>query len=169
MPEIIIISKGKEYPCLYDQEDKELINRFSWSLHSKGYAMTTISGKTVLMHRLIMGVLDKPGIEIDHRYHNRMDNQRSMLRVCTHSENQRNSRKLKESAHSKYKGIYLDEGRWHTQIFQDSRVRNLGRYGNEVLAAKVYDSKALQVFGAFAFINFQSSREARQLQFPWIQ
>ncbi len=168
MPELLIISKDKEYICLYDPEDEELISRFSWSLHSQGYAQTTIDGKTVLLHRLIMGVLDKPQIEVDHRFHNRLDNRRSKLRVCSHSENRRNARKLKPTAHSQYKGIYNDLGRWHVQIMQNEKVKNLGRYNNEVIGAKVYDRRAIELFKDFAFVNFQSSREARQLTFPWI-
>ena len=168
MPELIIISKGKEYPCLFDQEDQELVSRFHWSLHSKGYAQTIINGKTVLMHRLIMGVLDKPEIEVDHRFHIRLDNRRSKLRVCSHSENMRNARKLKPTAHSQYKGIYNDLGRWHVQIMQDEKVKNLGRYNNEITAAKVYDNRAIEIFKDYAFVNFQSSLGARQLTFPWL-
>ena len=164
MPKLIIISKGKEFVCLFDQRDQALISRFTWSLHSKGYAVTTLkNGKSVLMHRLIMGVLDKPEIEVDHRFHNRLDNRHSKLRVCSHSENRRNARKLKPTAHSQYKGIYNDLGRWHAQIMIDSRVKNLGRYSNEITAAKVYDNRALEIFKDYAFVNFQSSKEARQL------
>jgi hypothetical protein len=168
MPELIIISKGKEYHCLYDQEDEELISQHSWFLHSKGYAQTTINGKTVLMHRLIMRVLDRPEVEIDHHFHQRLDNRRSMLRTCSHSENRMNARKLKPDAHSQFKGIYNDLGRWHVQIMQNAKVKNLGRYSNEIMAAKVYDQRAIQLFKDFAFVNFQSSREARQLAFPWV-
>jgi hypothetical protein len=168
MPELIIISKGKEFTCLFDQCDQELISRYSWSLHSKGYAQTTIGNKTVLMHRLILGIVDNPEIEVDHRFHNRLDNRRSKIRPCTHSENRRNARKLKESAHSQYKGIYNDLGRWHVQIMQDEKVKNLGRYNNEITAAKVYDNRAIEIFKDYAFVNFQSSMEARQLTFPWL-
>ncbi|MBE3084931.1 MAG: hypothetical protein IMZ64_01780 [Bacteroidetes bacterium] len=121
------------------------------------------------MHRLILGIIDRPEIECDHQFHNRLDNRRSKIRVCTHSQNRRNARKLKPMAHSQYKGIYNDLGRWHCQIMQDGRVKNLGRFSNEISGAKRYDSKALEIFGAFAFLNFQSSREASQLTFSWIQ
>jgi hypothetical protein len=168
MPEIIIISKGKQYPCLVDQEDEALISQHSWSLHSQGYAQTIINGKTVLMHRLIMAV-DDSEIEVDHRFHKKLDNRRSKLRVCNHSENRRNARKLKPTAHSQFKGIYNDLGRWHAQIMENGKVKNLGRYSNEILGAKVYDQRAIEIFKDFAFINFQSSREASQLTFPWIQ
>jgi hypothetical protein len=154
MPEIIIISKSKEFHCLYDQEDQELISRYSWSLHSKGYAQTTIGNKTVLMHRLILGIVDNPEIEVDHRFHNKLDNRRSKIRTCNHSQNRRNSRKLKESAQSRYKGVYRDNNKWHAQIMLGEQVINLGRFRSEVTAGRIYDKAAKEIFKDFAFLNF---------------
>jgi hypothetical protein len=51
---------------------------------------------------------------------------------------------------------------------QDEKVKNLGRYNNEITAAKVYDNRAIEIFKDYAFVNFQSSMEARQLTFPWL-
>lgn len=166
MPELVIKSKGKEYTCLYDQRDHKLISRYSWNLHNKGYAVTTINGKPVLMHRLILGLIDQREIEVDHKFHNKLDNRRSKIRVCTHSENRRNARKLKPTAHSKFKGVYNDQGRWHVQIMKNEKVKNCGRYANEILAAKVYDSRAIEIFKDFAYVNFHSSMEAMQLSIP---
>jgi len=166
MPELILPGG---YLCQYDSEDQSLIRQYHWRMHSEGYACTTINGKMVLMHRLIMKVLDRPEVEVDHRFHNKLDNRKSMLRICTPAENRRNSRKLKQTAHSKFKGIYLDENRWHCQIMQEGKVKNLGRSSNEIMAAKLYDQRALELFRDFACINFLSSREARQLTlFPWV-
>jgi hypothetical protein len=157
MRELIIISKGKEYVCLFDKEDQELINRFNWSLHSKGYAVTHINGKTVLMHRLILGIVDSPQIEADHIFHDKLDNRRAMIRICTRSENRRNSRKLKESSQSQYKGVYRDQNKWHVQIMKSQQVVNLGRYRSERTAAKIYDQFARKEFKEFAFLNFPNS------------
>jgi hypothetical protein len=153
MPELIIISKDKDFHCLYDQEDQELISRFSWSLHSQGYAQTTINGRIVLMHRLILGIVDNPEIETDHRFHNKLDNRRSEIRICNHSQNRRNSRKLMQGS-SKYKGVYRDGRYYHSQIVKDQKVVNLGRYRSEVTAGKVYDQEARKEFKDFAFPNF---------------
>ena len=118
MPELLIISKeGIERKCLYDQRDHKLISKFTWKLHSKGYACTTINGKTVLMHRLILGIIDNPEIEVDHRFHNRLDNRRSEIRICTHSENRRNSRKLK--GQSKLKGVYCLDMNYLSPLFEN--------------------------------------------------
>ena len=154
MPELIITSKGKEYTCLYDLQDQKLISRFIWSLHSKGYACTTKNGKSILMHRLILGILDSPEIEADHKFHNRLDNRRSKIRACNHSENRRNSRKLKESSQSKYKGVYRDQNKWHAQIMAGNQVINLGRFRSEVTAGRIYDQAAKETFKDFAYLNF---------------
>lgn len=153
MPFLIITSKGKAYKCLYDSRDQKKISRFTWSLHSKGYAVTTINGKPVLMHRLILGILDKPEIETDHRFHNRLDNRRSKIRVCSHSENRRNSRKIMPGS-SKFKGVYRDGKFYHSQIMKGRKVINLGRFYSEITAGKVYDQAAKETFKDFAFLNF---------------
>ncbi|HEY5122710.1 MAG TPA: hypothetical protein VIK14_03135 [Ignavibacteria bacterium] len=165
MPELLIISKGKEYACLYDKRDQKKISRFNWSLHSKGYAVTTINGKPVLMHRLILGIIDKPEIETDHKYHNKLDNRRSKIRVCTHSENRRNSRKVMQGS-SKYKGVYRDQNKYHAQILQGQKVLNLGRFRSEITAAKIYDKVAKETFKDFAFLNFPGFKQVNQLSIP---
>jgi hypothetical protein len=165
MPELTIISKGVKYSCLYDKEDQALISQFRWNLHNKGYAVTTIKGKPVLMHRLILGIVDKPEIEADHIFHNKLDNRRAKIRVCTHSENRRNSRKVKEGS-SKYKGVYRDGKYYHSQILQGQKVKNLGRYYSEITAGKVYDQAAKETFRDFAFLNFPEFKEVNQLMIP---
>lgn len=161
MSELIITCKGIEYVCLFDPEDEELISQYHWNLHNKGYAVTTINGKPVLMHRLILGIVDKPKFECDHRYHNRLDNRRSKIRICTHSQNLMNSRKLKGK--SKLKGVYRDQNKWHAQIMINGHVTNLGRFRSEATCAKQYDKAARQTFKDFAFTNFPEFTEPEQL------
>jgi len=84
MPELILISKGKEFVCLYDPEDHEMISQFTWSLNAQGYAVTWKDGRTVLMHRLLLNI-DDPHIHCDHINHIGIDNRRSNLRACTPS------------------------------------------------------------------------------------
>lgn len=161
MSELTITCKGIDYVCLFDAEDKELISQFRWCLHNKGYAVTTIKGKPVLMHRLILGIINKPQFEVDHIFHNRLDNRRSQIRICTHAENLQNARKIKGSC--SLKGVYRDNNKWHAQISQDQRVFNLGRYRSEITAAKAYDKAAREMFKDFAFTNFPEFKEPQQL------
>lgn len=161
---VIIKSKGIEFICLIDPENLELVSRYKWNLHSRGYAATTIKGKTILMHRLIMGV-DDPKIEVDHQFHNKLDNRKANLRPCTPAENRRNSRKLKKGT-SKLKGVYKDGKYWHVQIKVGSRIINKGRFRSEKTAGKVYDCSARLVFKEFAFLNFPGLIELKQLTIP---
>jgi len=162
--EILIQSKGVEYRCFYDKGDHRLIKQFTWSI-SNGYAVTNINGKLVSMHRLILGIVDNPDFEIDHKFHNGLDNRRKYIRICTHAENLRNSRKNKIGS-SKFKGVYRDGIFWHTQITKGNRVKNLGRFRSEITAAKVYDQEAREVFKDFAFVNFPEITEVKQLSIP---
>jgi hypothetical protein len=101
----------------------------------------------------VLGIVDLPELEADHRYHNRLDNRRSKIRICSHSENRRNSRKVKEGS-SIYKGVYKDGRFYHSQILQGAKVKNLGRFYSEKTAGKVYDEAARETFKEFAFLNF---------------
>jgi hypothetical protein len=168
MPELAISFKCKDYICFYDQEDHELISHYSWSVSSAGYGQTSIKGRTILMHRLIMDVVDSSEKMVDHKNHDKLDNRRFNLRLCNASENRRNSRKIAVGS-SIYKGCYWEKDRFqfHAQIGLGDRVKNLGRYSDERLAGKAYDRKALEVFEDFAYLNFPSSGEAQQLTLPW--
>lgn len=161
MPFLIIKSKGNDYKCLYSSKDQDLISQFTWSLHSKGYAQTNINGKSILMHRLILEIVDKPEFECDHIFHNKLDNRRAKIRICTHSENLRNSRKLKGTC--TLKGVYRDNNKFHAQISSSQRVFNLGRFRSEITAAKAYDRAARKMFADFAFTNFPEYMEPKQL------
>jgi hypothetical protein len=160
----ILTSKGKEFVCRYDREDHELISQFTWSLHNRGYAVTTIKGKTVMMHRLILGIVDRPDVEADHIFHDKLDNRRAMLRICTRAENRRNARKLMKGT-SKFKGVYRDGPYFHAQI-NAGKVRNLGRFYSEATAGRVYDAAAKEEYADFAYLNFPGQQLPQQLRLP---
>src|SRR5450759_100373 len=101
--EILINYKGFDYICSYDLQDHEVVSQYSWKLHSKGYAYTCVNRKTILMHRLILG-LTNTKVEADHRDHYKLNNCRSNLRVCSHSQNMMNT--LKFHGQSQFKGVY---------------------------------------------------------------
>jgi len=164
MPILIIKSKGQDHICYYDPQDHELISCYNWSLHNRGYAVTTIKGKPVLMHRLVMGIVDRPDIEVDHIFHDKLDNRRSQLRICTRAENRRNARKLMKGS-SKFKGVYRDGKLYHAQI-NAGKVRNLGRFYSEATAGRVYDEAAKEAYADFALLNFPGQQLPQQLQLP---
>jgi hypothetical protein len=142
--------------ALVDDADYELVSRYSWYPHkpeSNGdiYARTFIEGKRVYMHRLILGITKDEG---DHINHSTLDNRRSNLRRVDRGANARNTRGWK-SGTSRYKGVSWDKARckWAALIYPNRKHVFLGRFDEEIDAARAYNQAAIQYFGSFAYLN----------------
>ena len=156
----IPLTQGKF--ALVDDEDYEWLMQWKWCVYWDGYTWRPIRGvhrrresptlKRFSMHREIMKhhgyKLD--GMQVDHINHDGLDNRKVNLRVCTKEQNARNARKI-TNASSKYKGVS-----WKPPISKwEVRVRKyIGVYSSEIEAAKAYDKKAKELYGAFANLNF---------------
>ncbi len=147
--------------ALVDDEDFELISQYNWYANKRDatfYAATSIKkgGKwtTLQMHRLVMDA--QKGQEIDHRNGNGLYNCRTNLRFCTRSQNNQN-RKPQGNGSSKYKGVSWckSSNEWKAEIKSNYKCIWLGRFKNEIDAAKCYDKKAKELFGEFARTNFK--------------
>ena len=103
----------------------------------------------------------------DHINGNGLDNRRENLRICTHAENQRNSRSARGSS-SQYKGISWNkrDKRWYSHIRIDDKQQHLGVFTSEVKAAKAYDAAALKHWGRFAKPNFPISKHLALAELP---
>ena len=161
------ISLTRGYVAIVDDEDYEMLNQWNWRVMiSKGtaYAIRHQNngvGKyaSVLMHRQIMD--PSKGVMVDHRDGNGLNNQRANLRIATYHENARNRQGYRHNKSTKFKGVSWDSARdrWAAYIRIEGKVRNLGRYLDEVKAAKKYDQVARQYFGEFARENFPESEK----------
>jgi len=104
------------------------------------------------MHRLILDVPD--GLQVDHIDGDGLNNRRSNIRMCTAAQNRQNSRiqtmRLGIPTTSRFKGVSRNYGKWAVHI----NGKWVGRYNDEVSAAKAYDAAARQAFGEFAKTNF---------------
>lgn len=162
---VIPLSQGKF--AVVDAADYAGVVRYSWyaapsplrgTPPSQGesyiwYAVRKEGGRTVRMHRVIMAA--PRGMVVDHINHDGLDNRRSNLRVCTHRENIRNQRGQRGRS-SRYKGVSRDRrlGKWRSQIWHEGRHTYLGLFESEIEAARAYDEKARELFGAYAYLNF---------------
>lgn len=138
--------------AIIDTIDKHLIEAYKFHTTKRCSVDTTINGKKVKIHHLIMG---KPnnGLVIDHINRNHLDNRRSNLRMITQKLNSVNTVGAKRS--SVYKGVSWNKERnkWISVIVSNRKTIHLGRYTDEIEAAKAYNAKALELWGEYAYLN----------------
>jgi hypothetical protein len=156
----IQLTQGKI--AIIDDNDYSLISQYKWRYSKTGCGITSFRvnkiKRTVKMHRLILKLTD-PKIQVDHINHNKLDNRRTNLRICTAKENSRNRRPYGKS---KYLGVcFSHDARKknpYTYIIARILVNNkrifLGSFKTEEAAALAYDEAAKIHFGEFANLNF---------------
>lgn len=147
------------HKVLIDDEDFELVSKHSWSLDKDKYLRTSqrLSNNRFVgtsMHRLIMGCTNNDGKFVDHRNGNVHDNRRCNLRICTASENMRNSKRPKNNK-SGVKGVYWNKKaqKWRAYIMVDCKEIHLGYFSDIDDAKKVHDEAAIKYHGEFARLN----------------
>lgn len=138
------------YACV-DDADYPLVRQYSWYADVRSYtcyATTTIDGRPVRMHNLIMGAK-----RVDHRDHDGLNNTRSNLRLATQKQNSFNTRKRGKF----FKGVThqprLKKRPWQARIQVDAIQIHLGYFKTALEAASVYNVAARKYFGDFAYVN----------------
>ena len=136
-----------------DAADYEELSQYTWHYASGGYAARYDNRTLILMHRQIMNA--PKGMQVDHIHHNRLDNTRAHLRICTASENARN-RSKRGCASSRYFGVTYNKRRrkWVASIKVDGKVREVGYSHDEEEAARAHDYAAVRNFGDHVRLNF---------------
>lgn len=78
---------------LVDAEEWEKIKKLTWHEGANGYIQSkNRTTPFMLLHRIIAS--PKEGLVVDHINHNKRDNRKENLRVCTYSDNALNRKKL---------------------------------------------------------------------------
>lgn len=147
-------NKGEEF--YFDLEDYDKIKDYCWYI-SSGYV---ISRKNIIMHRLIMNIKDS-NYDVDHIYHNKVDNRKSQLRIVNRSQNSMNT-KIKTSNKSGITGVCWDKSRekWIVNIKINYKLINLGRYSNKEDAIKARKEAEIKYFGEYRYKGDEINNEA---------
>jgi hypothetical protein len=107
------------------------------------------------MHREIAayaGILLDVRSDVDHTDGDGLNNLRENLRQATPSQNGQNRHK-QPGCSSVFKGVIWSGTKWRVQIRVAGRLKDMGRFDDEFLAAAAYNRAALRFFGPFARIN----------------
>jgi hypothetical protein len=149
----ITLTQGET--ALVSEEDYERVSAHKWCLsyspsHSpKKYAVCSIDGKTVKMHRFILSVTKN--VLINHRNKNKLNNQQRNLHSSTYGQNRANP----TNKHILPKYIYTHHQRtsgtmFKAQIRSGKHLTNLGTYQTIEAAAHAYAQAATKLHGEFA-------------------
>jgi len=137
---------------MVDDADYEYLNQWKWCMCDKGYAQKKgqrIAGKSkqIYMHLEIMK--PSPGMLVDHRFGNKLDNRRENLRICTKAENQRNRKPT--SGRTLPKGVdwRTKSRRFAAQISANNRQIHLGYFDTASEAEAAYIEAAKKYHGEF--------------------
>ena len=128
----IKLTQGKV--SIVDDADHKYLSQWKWCFEGR-YATRQPSRKLgkrkpIYMHRFILNPSE--GMEIDHINRNKLDNRRSNLRICIHSQNLIN-RGIQKNNTSGYAGVtwYKPLKKWMASIKVDGRFKNLGYFKNK--------------------------------------
>jgi hypothetical protein len=143
----INLTRGKV--AMVDDADYDWLSEYKWHFKASA-AYTKIKKKTISMHRLIMNAPE--GMEVDHINHNRFDNRRENLRLCTKSQNQWNGILRKDNT-SGYRGVsYVKRDKvWQAYIRIFGKGLHLGTYKTKSEAIKVRKIAEEKYFGEFNY------------------
>ena len=137
---------------LFDTEDYEKIKNTSWCKNGGGYATGGIVGQgVVLIHRFLMNC--PKDMQVDHINHNKLDNRKCNLRICTPAQNCWNNGMCKNNI-TGYKGVHkciYNSGnvRYEASITVNKKTIRLGRFDTPEEAYIARSEAEEKYFGDF--------------------
>ncbi len=138
---VLVELNGGHWACcdLNDWFDKLISYKWCYGAHKTVSSITPKTKTHVYMHRLVLD-LQNSDLEVDHINHDRTDNRKINLRLCTHSQNMLNVKRYKNNT-SGYIGVSYDysKKKWVAQLAIDGKNKCLGYYKTKEEAASVVD------------------------------
>lgn len=98
---------------MVDAEEWEKIKNICWFEGANGYIQNKSPEAVLLLHRVITDA--GKGLVVDHINHNKRDNRRKNLRVCSYAENARNKKEQPKGISKTNNGFYTVQLKGTTQ------------------------------------------------------
>ena len=141
-------AKGEKF--FFDTEDFDKISNYYWGTNCD----YIYSKKKIYMHRLLV---DCPSdMVVDHINHNRKDNRKANLRICSQQENFQNG-KLRANNTSKCTGVrrynYNNRDCYVASISIKGKKKTLGYFETIDEAIRVRKEAEKEYYGKFAYNN----------------
>jgi hypothetical protein len=142
---------------IIDTDNFERFSKLQWHIDAYGYVRTGKAGER--MHYMVLGIVPRYGIDVHHKNNSTTDNRRDNLELLSRSDHLITRPKQSNNS-SGYKGVYYKTGqgnrqsKWVAQIGAGRQRIHIGRFDSAEAAARAYDLKALEFYGAVATLNF---------------
>jgi hypothetical protein len=124
--------------------DKNKVLQYNYHIKDKNGKLYAKTGYLTL-HEIVMGKKAKKGFVIDHIDSDGLNNTKENLQFASKSLNAQNRAK-KPNCSSQYIGVIHKDSKinpWCAKIRINNKIVNLGRFKNEIDAAKMYDVYAI--------------------------
>ena len=157
----IVINKDYAEIILYDRkcnevnrskidlDDIDKIKNIKWGLNNEGYCK---NNKIGMLHRFIMNCPDD--MVVDHINHDRLDNRKCNLRICTKQQNNLNIN-VRSNNTSGVTGVAWNNkcNKWRAYIFLNRKQLESKLFNNFDDAVSFRKSLEIKYFGEFRNIN----------------
>jgi hypothetical protein len=138
--------------ALVDDEDYAAASEVKWRPLKTAAGHTYAYTGKILLHRLVTKA--PKGLIVDHIDGDGLNNQKSNLRLCTHSQNKAwGTAKSRPNNTSGYRGVLYHGKKWSARIRVNYTRHVLGSFDTKEAAALAYNEAALKHFGPYARLN----------------
>lgn len=157
---VVVSRKHGSFLVMVDDQDDALLLSVKWGIHVRGDGSikqvktgrrnTSGGTETRSLHRMLLD--PGPGMVVDHKNGNPLDNRRGNLRACTQRQNTRNQKIKSRKANDLPAGVTVDRrGRFMARISDDSGNRlYLGTFGTAEEASAARSGAECAIYGEFS-------------------
>ena len=140
--------------AIIDSGDVGKCSKLKWRKNDNGYVVTGRGSDGYRLHNFVLDREADLMTVSDHINRNPMDCRKVNLRVCSRTENNANVGLRKDNS-TGFRGIYKRKERWSASVICKRTIHRAGVFDSKEEAAMAYDIKAKELFGEFAYQNFQ--------------